>query len=196
MMKKIRNIKNNVVIVREMTVEDTFTEFKGLINTYVKRASIAAPFEEIEDLRQQVLMTVVETFEEYNVEYGTAFSTLLTVNLRGMISTLKAYENAEKRSKYLKISMSLPTDSGEETTIEDAIGTEDESFEDVVHSDLIRNMFMYLSDEEKEMYIYMIDRNMSLTDYARMKGRTRQAMNYTHKKLMSKLADLYMKLAR
>lgn len=196
MMKKIRNIKNNVVIVREMTVEDTFTEFKGLINTYVKRASIAAPFEEIEDLRQQVLMTVVETFEEYNVEYGTAFSTLLTVNLRGMISTLKAYENAEKRSKYLKISMSLPTDSGEETTIEDGIGTEDESFEDVVHSDLIRNMFMYLSDEEKEMYVYMIDRNMSLTDYARMKGRTRQAMNYTHKKLMSKLADLYMKLAR
>lgn len=197
MKKMIKNIKNNTIIVKEMSVEEVMTEFNGLINTYVRRAYIASPFEEIEDLRQLALMTVVETFNEYDIERGTAFSTLLVTNFRGMISTIKAYGNAEKRSKYEKVSTELTTGSSEsgDTTIADTLGEEDMSYDDVVHSDLIRNMFMYLSESEKDMYIYMIDRNMSLSEYANMRGKTRQAMNYTHKKLMSKLADLYTKLA-
>ena len=156
---------------------------------------MVSPMDEIEDLRQLTLMTVVETFNEYDIEFGTAFSTLLVTNFRGMISTLKAYESAEKRSKYEKVSTETAIGNDAEDTLGDIIGEEDTSFEDVVHSDLIRNMFMYLSESEKDMYIYMIDRNMSLTEYATMRGKTRQAMNYTHKKLMSKLADLYTKLS-
>ena len=181
MRKQIKNIKNGKVIIKEMNIEEVMNEFKGLINTYTRRAYMVSPMDEIEDLRQLTLMTVVETFNEYDIEFGTAFSTLLVTNFRGMISTLKAYESA------------IGNDA--EDTLGDIIGEEDTSFEDVVHSDLIRNMFMYLSESEKDMYIYMIDRNMSLTEYATMRGKTRQAMNYTHKKLMSKLADLYTKLS-
>lgn len=196
MRKQIKNIKNGKVIIKEMNIEEVMNEFKGLINTYTRRAYIASPMDEIEDLRQLTLMTVVETFNEYDIEVGTAFSTLLVTNFRGMISTIKAYGNAEKRSKYEKVSTeSTIGGSDSEDTVGDIIGEEDTSFEDVVHSDLIRNMFMYLSESEKDMYIYMIDRNMSLTEYATMRGKTRQAMNYTHKKLMSKLADLYTKLS-
>ena len=195
MRKQIKNIKNGKVIIKEMNVEEVMNEFKGLINTYTRRAYMVSPMDEIEDLRQLTLMTVVETFNEYDIEFGTAFSTLLVTNFRGMISTLKAYESAEKRSKYEKVSTETAIGNDAEDTLGDIIGEEDASFEDVVHSDLIRNMFMYLSESEKDMYIYMIDRNMSLTEYATMRGKTRQAMNYTHKKLMSKLADLYTKLS-
>lgn len=195
MRKQIKNIKNGKVIIKEMNIEEVMNEFKGLINTYTRRAYMASPMDEIEDLRQLTLMTVVETFNEYDIEFGTAFSTLLVTNFRGMISTLKAYESAEKRSKYEKVSTETAIGNDAEDTLGDIIGEEDTSFEDVVHSDLIRNMFMYLSESEKDMYIYMIDRNMSLTEYATMRGKTRQAMNYTHKKLMSKLADLYTKLS-
>lgn len=195
MRKQIKNIKNGKVIIKEMNIEEVMNEFKGLINTYTRRAYMVSPMDEIEDLRQLTLMTVVETFNEYDIEFGTAFSTLLVTNFRGMISTLKAYENAEKRSKYEKVSTETAIGNDAEDTLGDIIGEEDTSFEDVVHSDLIRNMFMYLSESEKDMYIYMIDRNMSLTEYATMRGKTRQAMNYTHKKLMSKLADLYTKLS-
>jgi len=195
MRKQIKNIKNGKVIIKEMNIEEVMNEFKGLINTYTRRAYMVSPMDEIEDLRQLTLMTVVETFNEYDIEFGTAFSTLLVTNFRGMISTLKAYESAEKRSKYEKVSTETAIGNDAEDTLGDIIGEEDTSFEDVVHSDLIRNMFMYLSESEKDMYIYMIDRNMSLTEYATMRGKTRQAMNYTHKKLMSKLADLYTKLS-
>ena len=195
MRKQIKNIKNGKVIIKEMNIEEAMNEFKGLINTYTRRAYMVSPMDEIEDLRQLTLMTVVETFNEYDIEFGTAFSTLLVTNFRGMISTLKAYESAEKRSKYEKVSTETAIGNDAEDTLGDIIGEEDTSFEDVVHSDLIRNMFMYLSESEKDMYIYMIDRNMSLTEYATMRGKTRQAMNYTHKKLMSKLADLYTKLS-
>ena len=195
MRKQIKNIKNGKLIIKEMNIEEVMNEFKGLINTYTRRAYMVSPMDEIEDLRQLTLMTVVETFNEYDIEFGTAFSTLLVTNFRGMISTLKAYENAEKRSKYEKVSTETAIGNDAEDTLGDIIGEEDASFEDVVHSDLIRNMFMYLSESEKDMYIYMIDRNMSLTEYATMRGKTRQAMNYTHKKLMSKLADLYTKLS-
>lgn len=195
MRKQIKNIKNGKVIIKEMNIEEVMNEFKGLINTYTRRAYMVSPMDEIEDLRQLTLMTVVETFNEYDIEFGTAFSTLLVTNFRGMISTLKAYESAEKRSKYEKVSTETVIGNDAEDTLGDIIGEEDTSFEDVVHSDLIRNMFMYLSESEKDMYIYMIDRNMSLTEYATMRGKTRQAMNYTHKKLMSKLADLYTKLS-
>lgn len=195
MRKQIKNIKNGKVIIKEMNVEEVMNEFKGLINTYTRRAYMVSPMDEIEDLRQLALMTVVETFNEYDIEFGTAFSTLLVTNFRGMISTLKAYESAEKRSKYEKVSTETAIGNDAEDTLGDIIGEDDTSFEDVVHSDLIRNMFMYLSESEKDMYIYMIDRNMSLTEYATMRGKTRQAMNYTHKKLMSKLADLYTKLS-
>lgn len=195
MRKQIKNIKNGKVIIKEMNIEEVMNEFKGLINTYTRRAYMVSPMDEIEDLRQLALMTVVETFNEYDIEFGTAFSTLLVTNFRGMISTLKAYESAEKRSKYEKVSTETAIGNDAEDTLGDIIGEEDTSFEDVVHSDLIRNMFMYLSESEKDMYIYMIDRNMSLTEYATMRGKTRQAMNYTHKKLMSKLADLYTKLS-
>lgn len=195
MRKQIKNIKNGKVIIKEMNIEEVMNEFKGLINTYTRRAYMVSPMDEIEDLRQLTLMTVVETFNEYDIEFGTAFSTLLVTNFRGMISTIKAYENAEKRSKYEKVSTETAIGNDAEDTLGDIIGEEDTSFEDVVHSDLIRNMFMYLSESEKDMYIYMIDRNMSLTEYATMRGKTRQAMNYTHKKLMSKLADLYTKLS-
>lgn len=195
MRKQIKNIKNGKVIIKEMSIEEVMNEFKGLINTYTRRAYMVSPMDEIEDLRQLTLMTVVETFNEYDIEFGTAFSTLLVTNFRGMISTLKAYESAEKRSKYEKVSTETAIGNDAEDTLGDIIGEEDTSFEDVVHSDLIRNMFMYLSESEKDMYIYMIDRNMSLTEYATMRGKTRQAMNYTHKKLMSKLADLYTKLS-
>lgn len=195
MRKQIKNIKNGKVIIKEMNIEEVMNEFKGLINTYTRRAYMVSPMDEIEDLRQLTLMTVVETFNEYDIEFGTAFSTLLVTNFRGMISTLKAYESAEKRSKYEKVSTETAIGNDAEDTLGDIIGEEDTSFEDVVHSDLIRNMFMYLSESEKDMYTYMIDRNMSLTEYATMRGKTRQAMNYTHKKLMSKLADLYTKLS-
>ena len=195
MRKQIKNIKNGKVIIKEMNIEEVMNEFKGLINTYTRRAYMVSPMDEIEDLRQLTLMTVVETFNEYDIEFGTAFSTLLVTNFRGMISTLKAYESAEKRSKYEKVSTETAIGNDAEDTLGDIIGEEDASFEDVVNSDLIRNMFMYLSESEKDMYIYMIDRNMSLTEYATMRGKTRQAMNYTHKKLMSKLADLYTKLS-
>ena len=195
MRKQIKNIKNGKVIIKEMNIEEVMNELKGLINTYTRRAYMVSPMDEIEDLRQLTLMTVVETFNEYDIEFGTAFSTLLVTNFRGMISTLKAYESAEKRSKYEKVSTETAIGNDAEDTLGDIIGEEDTSFEDVVHSDLIRNMFMYLSESEKDMYIYMIDRNMSLTEYATMRGKTRQAMNYTHKKLMSKLADLYTKLS-
>ena len=195
MRKQIKNIKNGKVIIKEMNIEEVMNEFKGLINTYTRRAYMVSPMDEIEDLRQLTLMTVVETFNEYDIEFGTAFSTLLVTNFRGMISTLKAYGSAEKRSKYEKVSTETAIGNDAEDTLGDIIGEEDTSFEDVVHSDLIRNMFMYLSESEKDMYIYMIDRNMSLTEYATMRGKTRQAMNYTHKKLMSKLADLYTKLS-
>lgn len=195
MRKQIKNIKNGKVIIKEMNIEEVMNEFKGLINTYTRRAYMVSPMDEIEDLRQLTLMTVVETFNEYDIEFGTAFSTLLVTNFRGMISTLKAYESAEKRNKYEKVSTETAIGNDAEDTLGDIIGEEDTSFEDVVHSDLIRNMFMYLSESEKDMYIYMIDRNMSLTEYATMRGKTRQAMNYTHKKLMSKLADLYTKLS-
>lgn len=195
MRKQIKNIRNGRVIIKEMNIEEVMNEFKGLINTYTRRAYMVSPMDEIEDLRQLTLMTVVETFNEYDIEFGTAFSTLLVTNFRGMISTLKAYESAEKRSKYEKVSTETAIGNDAEDTLGDIIGEEDTSFEDVVHSDLIRNMFMYLSESEKDMYIYMIDRNMSLTEYATMRGKTRQAMNYTHKKLMSKLADLYTKLS-
>lgn len=195
MRKQIKNIKNGKVIIKEMNIEEVMNEFKGLINTYTRRAYMVSPMDEIEDLRQLTLMTVVETFNEYDIEFGTAFSTLLVTNFRGMISTLKAYESAEKRSKYEKVSTETAIGNDAEDTLGDIIGEDDTSFEDVVHSDLIRNMFMYLSESEKDMYIYMIDRNMSLTEYATMRGKTRQAMNYTHKKLMSKLADLYTKLS-
>ena len=195
MRKQIKNIKNGKVIIKEMNIEEVMNEFKGLINTYTRRAYMVSPMDEIEDLRQLTLMTAVETFNEYDIEFGTAFSTLLVTNFRGMISTLKAYESAEKRSKYEKVSTETAIGNDAEDTLGDIIGEEDTSFEDVVHSDLIRNMFMYLSESEKDMYIYMIDRNMSLTEYATMRGKTRQAMNYTHKKLMSKLADLYTKLS-
>lgn len=195
MRKQIKNIKNGKIIIKEMNIEEVMNEFKGLINTYTRRAYMVSPMDEIEDLRQLTLMTVVETFNEYDIEFGTAFSTLLVTNFRGMISTLKAYESAEKRSKYEKVSTETAIGNDAEDTLGDIIGEEDTSFEDVVHSDLIRNMFMYLSESEKDMYIYMIDRNMSLTEYATMRGKTRQAMNYTHKKLMSKLADLYTKLS-
>src|SRR5699024_11727096 len=147
----------------------------GLINTYTRRTYMVSPMDEIEDLRQLTLMTVVETFNEYNIEFGTAFSTLLVTNFRGMISTLKAYESAEKRSKYEKVSTETAIGNDAEDTLGDIIGEEDTSFEDVVHSDLIRNMFMYLSESEKDMYIYMIDRNMRITEYANMRGKNNQA---------------------
>lgn len=189
--KKNIKFKNEVVI--EMTLEDVMARFDKQVRWFAKGCvgNINNGYE-LEDFLQVGYMTVMKCFEEYDDKY--IFSSYLVQKLKGENYKMFKSTTRQKRSASV-ISLQAETNQGSEgeaTTMEDIIGTLDNAIESLAGEDLVGKIFSTLNDEEKHIYLNIIENETKASDYAYSMGMTRQALNYKLKKLKDKLSSLYI----
>lgn len=192
-MKRTRNIKFKNEVVVEMTIEDLIKRFDKQIKIFARKcASKIQADEDVEDYMQIGYMTLIKCFEEYDEKY--IFSSYFIQKLEGENYKLYKKTTRQKRSAQT-VSLQSETNQGsdgEATTLEDIIGTVDEAIESLAGGDLVDRIFNTLNNDEKHMYLNIIENGVKASSYAYAMGISRQSLNYKLKKLKEKLSNLYM----
>ena len=193
MIQATRNIKFKNEVVVEMTIEDLMRRFDKQIKIFARNcANNIQGNEEVEDYVQIGYMTLIKCFEEYDEQY--IFSSYFIQKLKGENYKLFKKSTRQKRVANL-VSLQSETNQGSEgdaTTLEDIIGYVDDAIESLAGGDLVDKIFKTLNEEEKHMYINIIDNGVKASTYAYAMGMSRQALNYKLKKLKEKLSNLYI----
>ena len=193
-MKQItRNIKFKNEVVVAMTIEDLMVRFDKQIKIFARGCANSIQSDnEVEDYVQIGYMTLIKCFEEYDEKY--VFSSYFIQKLKGENYKMFKKSTRQKRTANL-VSLQSETNQGSEgdaTTLEDIIGTVDNAIESLAGGDLVDKIFATLNNEEKHIYLNIIENGMKASDYAYSMGMSRQALNYKLKKLKAKLTNLYI----
>ena len=92
------------------------------------------------------------------------------------------------------VSLDEPTKESEDnTSLSDIIGTLDDAIEDLAGDDLVSIIFSKLNEEEKLMYLNIVEQGIRPVDYAKQINISKQSLNYKLNKLKEKLLTLYNK---
>lgn len=187
------NLKKRVILKEGqqpqlMSFEEVLIQFKPLVSRFVNKCVNMSKTQEKEDYIQIANMAIYECFRTYDEIH--VFTTRLMIKLKGEVSRIASYDLANKRDKEVIVhSMDVTID---DHSIEEVIGDVDTEIDQLCENTVIGEIFKNLNSDEKEMYVHIIEGGMSVNKFAQMKGRSRQAMNYTYKKFTSKLHNLYI----
>lgn len=188
-MKKNILFGNNVAV--EMTLEEVVVRFSKQVTYFARKceSSISGSDFTREDYKQIGYMALVEAFINYDDTY--VFSTYFDTKLKGERTKIISKIQAGKRRANL-VSLDEPTKEGEDTTsLSDIIGTLDNAMEELAGDDLVSLIFSKLNEEEKLIYLNIVEQGMRPVDFAEMINISKQSLNYKLKKLKEKLLTLY-----
>lgn len=188
-MKKNILFGNNIVV--EMTLEEVVVRFSKQVTYFARKceSSISGSDFTREDYEQIGYMALVEAFINYDDTY--VFSTYFDTKLKGERTKIISKIQAGKRRANL-VSLDEPTKEGEDTTsLSDIIGTLDNAMEELAGDDLVSLIFSKLNEEEKLIYLNIVEQGMRPVDFAEMINISKQSLNYKLKKLKEKLLTLY-----
>lgn len=188
-MKKNILFGNNVAV--EMTLEEVVVRFSKQVTYFARKceSSISGSDFTREDYEQIGYMALVEAFINYDDTY--VFSTYFDTKLKGERTKIISKIQAGKRRANL-VSLDEPTKEGEDTTsLSDIIGTLDNAMEELAGDDLVSLIFSKLNEEEKLIYLNIVEQGMRPVDFAEMINISKQSLNYKLKKLKEKLLTLY-----
>lgn len=188
-MKKNILFGNNVVV--EMTLEEVVVRFSKQVTYFARKceSSISGSDFTREDYEQIGYMALVEAFINYDDTY--VFSTYFDTKLKGERTKIISKIQAGKRRANL-VSLDEPTKEGEDTTsLSDIIGTLDNAMEELAGDDLVSLIFSKLNEEEKLIYLNIVEQGIRPVDFAEMINISKQSLNYKLKKLKEKLLTLY-----
>lgn len=190
------NLKKNIILKKgqepkAMNYEEVVNQFKPLISKFATKCVNMSSTQEKDDYIQIAMLKIYECFSEYDEVH--VFTTRLMLKLKGEVSIIAAYDLAAKRdSGYITSSLDAMNETEDGISQKETIGDLDMEIETLCENEVIAEIFENLTDDEKEMYIHIIDGGMSVKKFAESKGRSRQAMNYTYRKFTSKLHKLYI----
>ena len=188
-MKKNILFGNNVAV--EMTLEEVVVRFNKQVTYFARKceSSISGSDFTREDYEQIGYMALVEAFINYDDTY--VFSTYFDTKLKGERTKIISKIQAGKRRANL-VSLDEPTKEGEDTTsLSDIIGTLDNAMEELAGDDLVSLIFSKLNEEEKLIYLNIVEQGIRPVDFAEMINISKQSLNYKLKKLKEKLLTLY-----
>lgn len=188
-MKKNILFGNNVAV--EMTLEEVVVRFSKQVTYFARKceSSISGSDFTREDYEQIGYMALVEAFINYDDTY--VFSTYFDTKLKGERTKIISKIQAGKRRANL-VSLDEPTKEGEDTTsLSDIIGTLDDAMEELAGDDLVSLIFSKLNEEEKLIYLNIVEQGIRPVDFAEMINISKQSLNYKLKKLKEKLLTLY-----
>lgn len=188
-MKKNILFGNNVAV--EMTLEEVVVRFSKQVTYFARKceSSISGSDFTREDYEQIGYMALVEAFINYDDTY--VFSTYFDTKLKGERTKIISKIQAGKRRANL-VSLDEPTKEGEDTTsLSDIIGTLDNAMEELAGDDLVSLIFSKLNEEEKLIYLNIVEQGIRPVDFAKMINISKQSLNYKLKKLKEKLLTLY-----
>lgn len=188
-MKKNILFGNNVAV--EMTLEEVVVRFSKQVTYFARKceSSISGSDFTREDYEQIGYMALVEAFINYDDTY--VFSTYFDTKLKGERTKIISKIQAGKRRANL-VSLDEPTKEGEDTTsLSDIIGTLDNAMEELAGDDLVSLIFSKLNEEEKLIYLNIVEQGIRPVDFAEMINISKQSLNYKLKKLKEKLLTLY-----
>lgn len=180
---------NNVVV--RMTLEEVIERFDKQVTYFAKKCEQTISNCDFTrgDYEQIGYVALVEAFINYDDTY--VFSTYFDTKLKGERTKIISKLTAQKRSANL-ISLDEPTKEGEEnTSLSDIIGNIDNAIEELAGEDLVGTIFSKLNEEEKLIYLNIVENGVKPVDYAREINISKQSLNYKLKKLKEKLLCLY-----
>lgn len=188
-MKKNILFGNDVVV--EMSLEEVVARFSKQVTYFAKRCEYGISGSDFtrEDYEQIGYMALVEAFINYDDNY--VFSTYFDTKLKGERTKIISKIQAGKRRANL-VSLDEPTKESEDnTSLSDIIGTLDDAIEDLAGDDLVSIIFSKLNEEEKLMYLNIVEQGIRPVDYAKQINISKQSLNYKLNKLKEKLLTLY-----
>ena len=178
---------------REMSLEQVIERFQKQVRYFARRMESEIYGSELtrEDYEQIGYVALVEAFMAYDEQY--IFSSYFDTKLKGERTKIISKLNTQKR-KCESTLMSLDESTGsegEDLVLGDVIGTLDNAIEELAGDDLVGSIFNDLNEEEKLMYLHIIERGMRPIEYAQMINVSKQSLNYKLRKLKEKLLTLY-----
>lgn len=198
MKKQLMVMENGVKVAKEFSLEDVLVKFDAMISKtareLVDNPSLNLKLE-FEDVKQELIIKVMHTFNRYDIAYGTCFSTVLVNDLYSMRSGIITDGHRQKRyAQHCATSTDSvisESNDGQAVTIGDTIQDETENVEAfVTNKELVQAINEFVTtDIEKDMLLVIINPKVSGRSLAEKWNMSPQGFNKKIKKFRTELQN-------
>ena len=195
-MKNTKMIKlriNGETVLKEMTIEEVHKQFNNMIKNFandcvVQSRTMHNNVDTFEDFVSEGYIVLVECFNSYNPTF--TFSSYLSsaLNLTRKELLRKMHSDKRKVTTCL-VSFDEPVDV--DLNLGDVEGQEDLSFDLIVHNESIKYALSQLNEEEKKIFNFLLDTEMTKISMAEELNITRPTLDNRIKRTRGKLIDLF-----
>ena len=195
-MKNTKMIKlriNGETVLKEMTIEEVHKQFNNMIKNFandcvVQSRTMHNNVDTFEDFVSEGYIVLVECFNSYNPTF--TFSSYLSsaLNLTRKELLRKMHSDKRKVTTCL-VSFDEPVDV--DLNLGDVEGQEDLSFDLIVHNESIKYALSQLDEEEKKIFNFLLDTEMTKISMAEELNITRPTLDNRIKRTRGKLIDLF-----
>ena len=195
-MKNTKMIKlriNGETVLKEMTIEEVHKQFNNMIKNFandcvVQSRTMHNNVDTFEDFVSEGYIVLVECFNSYNPTF--TFSSYLSsaLNLTRKELLRKMHSDKRKVTTCL-VSFDEPVDV--DLNLGDVEGQEDLSFDLLVHNESIKYALSQLNEEEKKIFNFLLDTEMTKISMAEELNITRPTLDNRIKRTRGKLIDLF-----
>ena len=195
-MKNTKMIKlriNGETVLKEMTIEEVHKQFNNMIKNFandcvVQSRTMHNNVDTFEDFVSEGYIVLVECFNSYNPTF--TFSSYLSsaLNLTRKELLRKMHSDKRKVTTCL-VSFDEPVDV--DLNLGDVEGQEDLSFDLLVHNESIKYALSQLDEEEKKIFNFLLDTEMTKISMAEELNITRPTLDNRIKRTRGKLIDLF-----
>ena len=195
-MKNTKMIKlriNGETVLKEMTMEEVHKQFNNMIKNFandcvVQSRTMHNNVDTFEDFVSEGYIVLVECFNSYNPTF--TFSSYLSsaLNLTRKELLRKMHSDKRKVTTCL-VSFDEPVDV--DLNLGDVEGQEDLSFDLLVHNESIKYALSQLNEEEKKIFNFLLDTEMTKISMAEELNITRPTLDNRIKRTREKLIGLF-----
>lgn len=184
---------NGEIIERLMTIEEVHKQFNNMIKNFandcvVQSKTMHNNVDAFEDFVSEGYIVLVECFKSYSPTF--TFSSYLSSALDLTRKELLRKMHSDKRKiTTCLVSFDEPVDN--ELNLGDVEGKDDVSFDLLAHNDSINYALNYLTEEEKRIFGFLLDTEMTKINMAEELNITRPTLDTRIKKTRSKLVNLF-----
>ena len=191
--KMIKLRKNGKIIIEPMTLEEVYKQFNNMIKNFandcvMQSRTMHNNVDVFEDFVSEGYIVLVECFNSYNPTF--TFSSYLGSALDLTRKELLRKMHSDKR-KVTTCLMSFDEPVDIDLNLGDVEGEEDASFDLLIHNDSIKYALSHLDEEEKKIFNFLLDTEMTKISMAEELNITRPTLDNRIKKTRSKLIELF-----
>lgn len=196
------NTKGKIIIIREnnvnvkklMTVEEVQKQFNNMIKDFANKCvaqsrTMHNNIDTFEDFVSEGHIVLLGCFKSYSPTF--TFSSYLgsALDLRRKELLRKMHSEKRKVTTCL-VSFDEPVDV--DLNLGDVEGKEDSSFDLFIHNENINYVLQQLSEEEKKIFGFLLDTEMTKITMAKELNITRPTLDTRIKRTREKLAHLFL----